>query len=199
MSTNRMFHRPLFSAIVEVFAQLTPASAGAKGNVVAARAPVLRRLVAITHTSMLLCTAFFIASFSTATHAADPPSGSYRHTCAVSSFRDSVLAAYCSPENGGYQGSSQIDVRACGAEVFNRDGGLQCYTRQGWGSGRAIPRGSYIDSCKNVFVAGDQRSISAQCKDNNGNYRSTKVSTNSCPRGAGGGLDNNNGNLVCPR
>ena len=66
---------------------------------------------------------------------------------------------------------------------------------QGWGSGRAIPRGSYIDTCKDVIVSGDQKSISAQCKDGGGNYRTTQLSTGGCR--LGGGLDNDNGNRVC--
>ncbi|WP_213807050.1 CVNH domain-containing protein [Granulicella sp. dw_53] len=129
----------------------------------------------MTPTSMLLSTALFVASFSAVAHAADPPNGSYRKTCGVQSFKDSVLTAHCKPENSPNFTTSQIDIRACGAEIFNRDGGLQCFARQGWGSGRAIPRGSYIDSCKNIIVANDQKSIAAQCKDSNGNYRSTQL------------------------
>ena len=147
--------------------------------------------------SVLLSMALLAATLPAAARAADPPNGTYRKTCAVQSFTNSVLTAACQPEDTLNFRISQIDVRTCGAEIFNRDGGLQCFAKQGWGSGRAIPRGSYIDSCKDVIVASDQKSISAQCKDGNGNYHSTQVSTTSCR--LGGAVDNDNGNLVCRR
>jgi CVNH domain len=147
------------------------------------------------HTFVLLCMAAFVAGLPAIAHADNPPGGSYLKTCAVQSFRNSVLTANCQPENGPNFRTTQIDTRACGAEIFNRDGGLQCYAGKGWGSGRAIPRGSYIDTCKDVIVTGDQKSISAQCKDGGGNYHRTQLSTGGCR--LGGGLDNDNGNLVC--
>jgi hypothetical protein len=154
------------------------------------RATSIRRLT-------FLSTAFFAMSLSVAAHAADPPDGSYRKTCVPANFTGSVLTAHCQPENGPNFRTSQIEVHACGRDdIFNRDGGLQCFAPQGWGSGRAVPRGSYIDTCKNVIVTNDQKSISAQCKDGDGNYRGTQFTTAGCQSGA---LDNNNGNLVCHR
>lgn len=148
------------------------------------------------HTLVLLSMAAFAASLPAVAHAADAPNGSYKKTCVIDSFRNPVLTAHCQPENGPNFRTTQIDVGPCrGAEVFNRDGGLQCYTPQGWGSSRAIPRGSYIDTCKDIIVAGDQKSISAQCKDGGGNYRRTQLATGGCR--LGGGLNNDNGNLVC--
>jgi hypothetical protein len=54
------------------------------------------------------------------------------------------LTAHCRPEVGPNFRTTQIDVRACGAEVFNRDGGLQCYAKQSWGSGSRYPSGRDI-------------------------------------------------------
>ena len=157
----------------------------------------LRKLAILSNTSMLLSMAVFTASLPTLAYAADPPSGSYRKTCVVQNFNGSVLTAACHPENNPNFRTSQIDVQTCGAEVFNRDGGLQCFAKQGFGRGRAIPRGSYVDSCKDILVSDDQQGISAQCKDRNGNFRGTRISTSNCS--VGGRFDNDNGNLVCRR
>lgn len=151
----------------------------------------------MTFKTVLLTMTLLGVSIPTAALAVNPPAGTYQKTCAVQNYTGSVLTAACRPEDTPNFRSSQIDVRGCGAEIFNRDGGLQCFARQGWGSGRAIPRGSYIDSCKNVVVSNDQTSITAQCKDGNGNYRNTQFNTNGCR--VGSTLDNNNGNLVCHR
>ena len=159
-------------------------------------APTLRQLAPMKNPAKLLFMAVFVAGLPSGVYAANPPAGSYQKTCAVQSFRDSVLTATCKPESSPNFRLTQIDIRACGPDVFNRDGGLQCYAKQGFGNGRAIPRGSYIDSCKDVIVTGDQKSISAQCKDGNGNYRATKISTSGCSLGK---LDNDNGNLICRR
>src|SRR6202007_1927423 len=105
------------------------------------------------HALLLFSMVALAASLPAVAYAAEPPSGSYQKTCSVQSFRNSVLTAHCQPENGPNFRTTQIDIRPCGEEVFNRDGGLQCYARQGWGSGRAIQRGSYIDTCKDVMVA----------------------------------------------
>jgi hypothetical protein len=158
-------------------------------------APASWRLATIRNPSTLLATALFAASLTAVGYAANPPSGSYQKTCIVQSFGNSVLTAACRPENNPNFRSSQIDVRDCGAEIFNRDGGLQCFAKQGFGRGRAIPRGSYVDTCKDVIVTDDQKSISAQCKDRNGSFRSTKLTTSGCA--LGGRFDNDNGNLVC--
>ncbi len=140
---------------------------------------------------------FCAAIFPTIAHAAAPPNGSYKRTCAVQTFTGSVLTAACQPDDSPNFRTTQIDILACrqDPDVFNRDGGLQCYTRQGWGSGRAVPRGSYIDSCKDVIVSGDQRTVTAQCKNNNGKYQRTEITTGSCR--LGNGLDNQNGRLAC--
>jgi hypothetical protein len=131
--------------------------------------------------------------------AANPPAGSYLKTCNLSGgFDGRVLGAFCEPENSPNRLFSQLDVRGCGDEIFNRDGGLQCFGKQGsWGSGRAIPRGSYIDTCKNVVVAGNQTNMQAQCKDQGGTYRATLLSLGGCSRN--GGIDNIGGKLICRR
>ena len=151
------------------------------------------------HSFMPLSATMFAVSFFCGAYAADMPSGTYRKTCAVQSFRDSVLAAACQPENNPNFRVSQLDIRSCrpDPDVFNRDGGLQCFARQGFGEGRAVPRGSYIGTCKDVIVSAGRATISAQCKDSGGRYRNTQLSTIGCPVGAA--LDNDNGSLVCRR
>jgi hypothetical protein len=145
--------------------------------------------------TLIFSTVFLAASLPAAAYAVDPPVGSYQKTSTVQSFSNSLLIASCHQDNNPNYRVSQIDVRHCGAEIFNRDGGLQCFAKQGFGIGRAIPRGSYVDSCKDIAVATDQKSISAQCKDREGNYRNTNLSTSGCS--VGGEFDNNNGVLVC--
>lgn len=128
--------------------------------------------------------------------AAAPPSGSYLQSCGVQSFDGRILAAFCAPEQGHVRNPSNIDVSQCGEPVFNRDGGLQCFARQGsWGSGRAVPHGSYIDSCRNVFVGPNQNDLIAECKNRDGRYFPTNLPLRGCRRG--GPIDNDNGQLVC--
>ena len=142
----------------------------------------------------------FVLSVTTAPHiarAANAPGGSYRSTCTVVSFVGTVLIANCKSEDGSYR-STQIDVSYCAEEVFNRDGGLQCYAKPNHGTGydRAIPHGSYINTCKDVTAFAN--SVQAVCKDRNGHYgRISRINMNNCAPNPG--LDNDNGNLVCHR
>ncbi len=53
----------------------------------------VRRLTTMRHTLVLLSMAAFAAGLPAVAHAANPPSGSYQKTCAVDSFRNSVLTA----------------------------------------------------------------------------------------------------------
>jgi hypothetical protein len=149
------------------------------------------------HARVLVLAALLAPVLPTVGQAANPPSGSYLRTCNVNgNFNGRLLEAFCEPENSPNRLFSQLDVTACGEEVFNRDGGLQCYAKQdSWGDGRAIPHGSYIDTCKNVVVSGDQSNMQAQCKDRGGAYRTAQLSLGGCRRG--GAIDNDDGRLVC--
>lgn len=143
-----------------------------------------------------------ITAAATATATPGPmanPTGSYTKSCLViGRFDGAMLTATCRPEASALFRSSSIDTRSCAAEVFNRDGGLQCYARPGtWGSGRAVPRGGYIDSCKDAVVAADQHSLAAQCKDRGGQYRAAQLALDRCH--LGDAIDNNDGQLVCRR
>jgi len=142
---------------------------------------------------LLTIAAFALSTVSSPARADGEPGGSYKRTCAVSNFRDSILSAFCARESGPYHRASQLDVRQCDGDIFNRDGGLQCYTKTGWGSGRAIPRGSYIETCRDVTVSGQR--ISGQCKDGGGSYRSTSLMVDGCPIGTP--IDNRDGRLAC--
>ena len=135
-------------------------------------------------------------SWPVAVSAATAPAGTYRQTCTVKAFDGVRLDAFCAPESGRNFRLSQMDVRPCGGEIFNRDGGLQCFARPGSrGDGRAIPRGGYVDTCKDILVS--PAGMGAQCKDRGGNYRATQMSLNGCQVGAR--IDNDDGRLVCRR
>ena len=142
--------------------------------------------------------ALCVVCWPVAALAANAPNGSYRRSCTIRGFDGVRLEAFCAPESGPNFRLSQMDVRPCGGEIFNRDGGLQCFAGGGTqGSGRAIPRGGYVDTCKDIIVANNQSGMAAQCKNRGGSYRATSMSFNGCPPGSR--IDNDDGRLVCRR
>ncbi len=116
------------------------------------------------------------------------PSGSYRRSCA-NYYIDSngSLQAMCKDRGGNWQPTSLDNASSCRI-AENINGQLQCRILRG------IPRGSYLNSCANARINGN--TLSADCKDQNGNWQSTSLDNfNQCPRGS---ISNLNGNLTCP-
>ncbi|HEY6348569.1 MAG TPA: CVNH domain-containing protein [Candidatus Angelobacter sp.] len=56
----------------------------------------------------------------------------------------------------------------------------------------SIPRGNYVQSCRNIHIQGDR--LVAECQEGDGDWRRTSLDDfNRCS----GEIVNNNGNLVC--
>jgi hypothetical protein len=124
------------------------------------------------------------------------PRGTYLKTCSKIQFDGTTLAASCSlPEViTSNQIRSTINVTMCGGDIWNRYGHLYCYARSGtWGGGRAIPRGSYFDSCEYTEVGGTV--LRASCKNRNGDLTQTSLELKGCRLGSN--ISNIDGQLVC--
>lgn len=108
-----------------------------------------------------------------------------------------LLTASCA--TGGNPGAfvSTIDTSACGSDISNKDGALFCLAKPGtWGVGRVVPRGSYLESCRNASVNGTK--LIAYCVARDGNSRAyAKLDLSGCRMG--NNITNVDAQLVCIR
>jgi CVNH domain len=138
---------------------------------------------------LLLCAALPAA----AQDGSAAPRGTYLQTCSQIHFDGRKLVATCN-HPGWPRQKSAIDVSLCGGDIWNENGSLYCYARQGsWGRGRAIPRGSYVDSCGATIVSGVL--LQSRCKGRNGEYNDTSLELTRCRMGTN--ISNIDGQLVC--
>jgi hypothetical protein len=124
------------------------------------------------------------------------PNGSYLKSCGQFRMNGTMLTASCA--TGGDPGAfvSTIDTSACGSDISNKTGALFCLAKPGtWGVGRAVPRGSYLESCEGASVKGTL--LSAGCTGRNGISRLAKLDLTSCR--IGNNIANIDGQLVCIR
>jgi CVNH domain-containing protein len=127
------------------------------------------------------------------------PSGSYQQSCKNISVRDEVLSANCQDSDGKWEATQLRDYRTCGADIMNDNGALRCA-----GSGTApaagyppgyqtgVPNGSYVQSCQDVHVDGDD--LKARCQGSDGNWHNAKLDDYQKCRGD---VVNENGKLRC--
>lgn len=118
------------------------------------------------------------------------PRGSYSQTCRDIQVRGDSLSARCQDTYGEWRQTSLDSFRSCVGDIVNDDGRLQC-TRSG---GRSVPRGTYAETCRQIYVRGD--ALRAQCKSRDGAWRWTELNDWDDCRG---GIVNDNGRLVCRR
>lgn len=111
------------------------------------------------------------------------PSGSWIQSCRNYRMDGWVLKAEC--RSGRRWQRTEINTRNCREDISNQDGRLVC------GSGYSLPRGSWIESCRNYGM--DGRVLSAECSDNRGRWRFSELDT----RGCRAPVSNQNGKLVC--
>lgn len=129
-------------------------------------------------------------------HGQQVPNGSYLKSCGQFRMNGTMLTASCA--TGGDPGAfvSTIDTGACGTDISNRAGALFCLARRGtWGVGRAVPRGSYLQSCEGASVK--RTSLTAGCTNRDGISRLAKLDLASCRMGDN--IANLDGQLVCIR
>ena len=118
------------------------------------------------------------------------PSGSYSQTCREIRARGNSLQAVCQTIGGNWVSTSLDDYDRCVGEIVNDDGRLEC-TRRG---GRLVPAGTFSQSCRNVYVRGDN--LRAMCQSRDGRWIWSELHDwDDCRRG----IENENGNLRCLR
>ncbi|HEV3316102.1 MAG TPA: CVNH domain-containing protein [Candidatus Angelobacter sp.] len=116
------------------------------------------------------------------------PRGSYSQTCRDIQVRGDSLSAECQTGYGEWRRTSLDHYDDCSGEIVNDDGQLEC-TRRG---GRQVPRGSYSQTCRNIYVRGDK--LRANCQTGDGRWAWSQLDDwNDCR----GGIVNVNGQLVC--
>lgn len=118
------------------------------------------------------------------------PAGSYAQSCRDIQTRGPGLWAVCQNIDGGWEETSLDAVDRCVGDIVNDNGHLEC-TRRG---GRLVPRGSYVETCREVYVRGD--TLRARCQTADGGWRWSQLNDwDDCA----GGIVNDNGQLICRR
>lgn len=118
------------------------------------------------------------------------PQGSYSQTCRDIQTQGRSLRAVCQTMGGNWVATSINDYDRCVGEIVNDDGRLEC-TRPG---GRIVPGGSYSQTCRNIYVRGDN--LRAMCQARDGRWLWSELRDWDDCRG---GITNENGNLRCVR
>ncbi len=125
------------------------------------------------------------------------PGGSYLQSCSGISYGpDSLLKATCGPHNQHVQ----IITKYCepGQDISFNNGRLFCAARYGtWGGDRAVPWGSYLQSCNDSYVegmGGPNIALTSTCMGSDHVY-TTKLGLKGCKMG--GDIANNQGQLIC--
>ena len=116
------------------------------------------------------------------------PRGSYSQTCRDIAVRGDQLSAECDTGNGDWRRTSLDHYDDCSGEIVNDGGQLECTHR----GGRQVPRGSYSQTCRNIYVRGDK--LRANCQTGDGGWRWSQLDDWDDCRG---GIVNLNGQLVC--
>jgi CVNH domain len=97
----------------------------------------------------------------------------YTETCKDIKSHGDELAARCKNNNGDYQNTSIHDYRKCHGQIVNQDGALRCVAAGVGGARGNAPFGSYVQSCQNVRVSGDE--LEAECATNGRDTRHSKL------------------------
>jgi hypothetical protein len=121
------------------------------------------------------------------------PPGSYIQTCGGLKMSGGRLVAQCKDRGGIYRKTSLDRAFDCAVGIENINGSLVC---DSWPdqSQRALPPGSYLQTCSDANLSGD--TLTAQCKDRSQTLHQTFLTRAShCNRG----IENIEGRLACPR
>jgi hypothetical protein len=118
------------------------------------------------------------------------PAGSYRQTCSDISVKKGNLYARCQDTKGKAHSAKLSHYEKC-SDITNKNGKLEC-SGGGDGAAPSQPRGSYIDSCRNIEMKGT--TLHAVCKSLDGREMPTSLKgANRCSEG----VANINGILNC--
>ena len=117
------------------------------------------------------------------------PPGSYTQTCNGVRVNGYSLRARCQTSDGRWLDTSLDDYSRCVGDIVNDEGRLEC-TR---GGGRSVPQGTYTQTCRQIYVRGDN--LRAQCETRDGHWVWTQLSDwDNC-----NSVSNQDGQLHCDR
>jgi CVNH domain-containing protein len=131
-----------------------------------------------------------------------PAVPSYTQTCKDIKSHGDHLEARCKAINGDWRNTSLSDYRKCHGQIINDDGNLRCVAAASTvypGTGPAgyaagVPAGSYVQTCQEVRVSGDD--LQARCQTANGDMRDSKLDDFQKCRGD---IVNDDGHLRCSK
>jgi hypothetical protein len=135
-----------------------------------------------------------MALWGTACLAQGIPQGSYQQTCNSVSVNGDTLVANCQDANGSWHNASLPGFQRCGSEITNDNGVLRC-VMNGYTSPSQVgagPTGSYLQSCSDVRIKGDD--LHARCQTQSGDSRDAKLDDF---RKCRGDIINDDGHLRC--
>ena len=123
------------------------------------------------------------------------PQGSYLQSCQDIRANGDRLTARCQTKDGSWRNTSMDDYQRCTTDIGNDDGNLRCYNggyTNGQYNGYGQPQGSYLQSCQNISVRGNE--LRARCQTKDGGWRDSSLSNfQRCRRDIG----NDDGHLHC--
>ncbi|HLJ27206.1 MAG TPA: CVNH domain-containing protein [Candidatus Angelobacter sp.] len=136
------------------------------------------------------------------------PPGDYAQTCRNIRAEGDRLEAECQRRNGHWRKTSLDDIDKCSGGIINNNGRLMCgtggngYDQPDRDHDRArdlddrgnIPRGTYVQTCRNIRTHGD--TLEAECQTRDGDWRRTSL--NDIDR-CTDAIANDDGHLVCGR
>lgn len=150
--------------------------------------------------------AAFAASPASAQGATAAPKGSYLQSCTNITFTGGVLTAYCNDGSDGgsslfggaeFKESHPVSLQTVNCDpagdVFNAYGTLFCTAKKGSEAGRAVPAGSYLQSCNSILVI--SHILHATCSTGGDDTLTNSLTLSKCDLGQG--INNISGQLIC--
>jgi len=129
------------------------------------------------------------------------PVGSYLQSCRNVHPRGDDLKAECQNRNGDWHDAKLDDYRKCRGDIVNDDAHLRCVSGAPVATGYPGapveyqangPTGSYLQSCQDIHVGGDD--LHARCQTRQGDWREAKLDDF---KKCGGDIINDDGHLRC--
>ncbi|HZQ51377.1 MAG TPA: CVNH domain-containing protein [Bryobacteraceae bacterium] len=138
----------------------------------------------------LLLLSFLLLSTITVTRADEIPKGSYQQSCRnISVDQYKTLHASCRHPSGAWiEGVTLANFDTCVGDIFNFNGLLECARAK-------LPTGSYRDSCADIYIDAQGKTLTARCRDFNGGMRPTSLDLAGCE--ADLRISNVDGYLTC--